>query len=289
MLKRLAIIFILFAVGSVFFIAIVLAFFPAGVIADFIVEKAESESGISLRFDSFERVFPFGVEARGVLAVKPGERVDVKIDRLRLRLKPTQLLRGRVVLLLDADILDGSIDGRVAFDPKGASLDLLLRSLRPELLSLSREFALRIPFAFSGSVALKAPYNGCVRGVVKMDSDKADFGAGLGVLSVFGFGLDFGADAAAGLRATLTECRAEVKGAWIEGADLVARLTGQVHLDPRRGEWNRLKLFAEVNDLTLKGSNRLLLSFLRGYELREGYYAIDITGTVARPRVQRRR
>jgi type II secretion system protein N len=289
MLKRLVIICILFAAGSVFFIAIVLALFPAGPIADFIVEKAEAESGIRLRYDSFERVFPFGIEARGIEVVRPGERVDVKIEKLRLRLKPALLLRGRVALFLDADILGGSIDGTVTFGPGGVSSDIWLRSLRPELLSLSREFAVGIPFAFSGSAALKASYSGCVEGVVTVDSDKAGIDAGSGTVSALGFGLDFGTGAAAGLRATLKECRAEVKGLWIEGPDLVARLVGQVHLDPWQGGRNRLKLFAEVNDLTLKGSNRLLLSFLKRYELRQGYYAIDITGTVARPRVQRRR
>ncbi|MBE9528019.1 MAG: type II secretion system protein GspN [Proteobacteria bacterium] len=284
MLKRLALYILLFTVGLLLFIATVLVVFPAGIIADFVVESVEAETGVSIRYDSFERVFPFGIEAKGIEIKDRAEGLDFTVDRLRLSLKPARLFGGRLALLLDADLLGGSIDGIMVFGSSGMSSDLRVRSLRPELFALSKEYAVQIPFALSGAVNIESSYAECAEGLVVIESDS---GANSGTLSALGFGLDFGAGAAAGLRATLKECRAEVKGLWVEGPDLVTRLSGEVLLDSRHPEQSRLDLFAELNDLTLKGSNRLLLSFLKRYELRQGYYAMEITGTVGRPRIQR--
>ncbi len=281
MLKRLFIISVFLVAGLLLFCATVLVLLPADVVGFVLTEKASEYGGIKFKYDMINRDFPFGIEATGVEIKRPSDKIDIYIDRVRLRFNLVKLFYGRFGLLFDADLLGGTVEGIALLGSNGLDSEVRVKSISPDLHPLATVYGVRVPLTVSGRLDFFMPYSGCVAGRAVFDSDEA----GSGLFSALGFGLDFGAGTVAGLRAELADCKVNIKGLWVEGADLVARLSGGISQPLNSG--SSFDLVAELNERRPNRTNRLPLSFIGQYRESEGYYGFKITGTPLRPAVRR--
>ena len=268
------------AVGVVI-VAYVSAFFifPDDFIEERIARSVKAGAGVEIKSAAFRKVFPFSIEAEGLVARDLGDpsRV-VYIRRLRMGFSPLHLLAGRALVRLKGTVGRGGFTGTAAMTPAGASLRLRADDMDlMELLSLSKT-DVAVTGTLSGDVDLRLPASGCPEGRVSLRGG----GFGSESFSYMGFNVPMGKVTGAGLELEMAGCRAEIKGLWVDGELLSARVGGIVTMT-RPMERSPLDLTLELTARGALAGSNTLLAMLKPYRKSANFYSARIRGTLAAP------
>ncbi|MFQ5464614.1 MAG: type II secretion system protein GspN [Thermodesulfobacteriota bacterium] len=262
-------------------VAYVSAFFifPDELIEDRIARSVRDGAGVEIKSAGFRKVFPFSLEAEGLVASDLGDPSKVVyIKRLRMGFSPLHLLTGRALVRLKGVVGRGGFAGTAVLTPAGAALRLRARDMDlMELLSLSKTY-IAVTGTLSGDVDLRLPAAGCPEGTVSLR------GGGFGAESLFymGFNVPMGKVTGAGLELEMAGCRARIKGLWVDGELLSARVGGVVTMT-RPMERSPLDLTLELTTRGALAGSDTLTAILKPYRKSANFYSARVRGTLAAP------
>jgi type II secretion system protein N len=288
--KRLHFFLVVIVSGAILFSLTILILFPADLIEGALQNSVAEKTGLTVRTASFERVFPFGVEARGVRVARPGAPPGgsgpvpevVFIDRLTVRLKPLSVLTGSIRSRISGSIMDGTFGGIITLKRAGVRADVEFDGIALERIPALRSAGVGIKGSIRGRVGVGIGPSGCPEGTIEAKGLDLESGG----LKVLGVPLPFGRINDTGLELELQEagCVARLKGLWIEGSGMTARLSGEIRLTGPLGG-SPIDLLLEIIPKGEKATEVENLFFLAPYKRSANYYSIHVKGTVGRPRI----
>jgi type II secretion system protein N len=294
--KRLHFFLVVIVSGAILFSLTILIFFPADLIEGVLQNSVAENTGLTVRTAYFERVFPFGVEARGVRVAGAGAPPGappgasgpipavVFMDRLTVRLKPLSVLTGSIRSRISGSIMDGAFNGIITLKRGGGRADVEFDGIAIERIPALKSAGVGIKGSVRGRIGVSVGPSGCAEGTIKAKGLDLEGGG----LRVLGFPLPFGEINDAGIELELTEdahgCVARLKGLWIEGSGMTARLSGEIRLVSPLGG-SPIDLVLEVIPKGEKATEVEDLFFLAPYKRSANYYSINVKGTVGMPRI----
>lgn len=244
-------------------------------------EEAENRAGLTITEQSLKRTLPAGIEAKGVDIALKGKEPFIHIDDLAAWPDYTALLSGKVRFSYAGAIDKGVVKGRAGFGLLGGSeISLDADGVPVSAVPALSRFVTGLRGSFAGRAAVST------RGEGSCPSGFAEFrGDGLegGMVSFRGIPLSVGSIGDAGLDAKFSDCGVDLKGLWLDGSDLSARVEGKIKIEK---PLNRSPL-----DLTLelvpkkplfKGEGDLLV-ILRQFQGSANYYKVPVRGTLGSP------
>lgn len=278
-LKRLFLAFFILISGLVLFSITVFYALPMNILEDKAKEALKERAGLLVSEESFERVFPFGFEARGVeFSDASGGRPLFKLDKARASLDIPGLLTGRLNIKLTAGISGAAVEGGLAVKSGGTDLILEWHGLELKHIPALERAGLQIGGGFSGKLALFMPKGACPSGSLRLKGGGfKDDG-----IRFRGFPLPAGDISDAGIKAEIKDCKALVEGLWVEGAGLSLRLQGWITL-ATPVEASPLDMTIEVMPKGDIKDREFPFSFLSAFRKSANYYLIPVRGTLANP------
>lgn len=238
--------------------------------------KEVRKEGVDAKVIGAARAFPLGYRAERVLMTGPQGAGPVVLTDASAVLVPGELFGGRLAFAVEGRLGGGRVFGKVSLAPSAAFVDLKAEGVSPESILASSGAMFSIPGTFEGSAKVRIPRGGCPEGAIRADGASTD-----GEVKFSGFALPVGRVTDSGLEVELSGCKALVKGAWIEGGMLSARVTGTVTL-ASPPEASPLELLVEViPGPGARGEPALVL--LSPYRKSASYYSFSVRGTPARP------
>ncbi len=280
MLKKSLIVLVVLGAGAVFFLVTVLLLIPSDLIMAAVRERLQAGPGLILTEQSAERVFPFGIRARGLLlstSDRGGEGL-LYLDTLSARLSLLSILSGGVKAEIDATVASGSLKGYVLLKINRTEVYIEVEDIDFDAVPAFLNAGFEGGGSFDGRLELTLPPSTCPEGTLRAKG----FGMDSAALRVMGFRLPFGRITDAGLRAELKDCRARIRDFWIDGSNMSARVGGLVSLG-KPLQQSRLDLEIEVIPREGGGEEAGLLLLLRPYRRSANYYSIKVRGTLGSP------
>ncbi len=280
MVKRFFLVLGVLGAGAVFFFITVLLLIPSDLIMGSVKQRLQAGPGLILTEESAERIFPFGIKARGLLLSTGGRggKGLLYLDTLTARLSLLSVLSGGLKVELNATIARGSLKGYVILKINRTEVDIEVEGIDFEAVPAFLNAGLEGGGSFDGRLELTLPPSGCPEGTLRAKGVGLDEDA----LRVMGFRLPFGRVTDAGLRAELKDCRARIRALWIDGSNMSARVGGLVSL-VKPVEQSRLDLEIEVIPRKGAAEKPGLLLLLSPYRRSANYYSMKVRGTLGSP------
>lgn len=264
-----------------FVLAYITAFFlfPVDIIEERISMAASSRAGVTFRSDSMRKVFPFGIEAEGVVVgADRNPSMAVYLKRLGATFSPLALFSGKLKVKLYGASGEGVFKGYTALGFGSVKAGINARGLGlGELTSLSGS-GLIVSGDLDGDVSLTIPHGGCPEGKISARGK----GFEEENISYMGFAIPLGRVEDAGAEVELGGCKASIKGLWVDGEGLSARITGIVNIStPIEGSPLDLTLELIPKGRFIDESENFF--FLKPYQKSTNFYSATIKGTLSRP------
>ena len=271
----------LLAAGGVLFLLTATILIPSDMIMDFIKERLKTGPGLILTEEASERVLPFGIRADGLLLSKGEGRSVLYLDTLTVSFSPLGLLTGGLMARIDATVARGRVKGTILLKINRTEIDLYIDGVDFGAVPAIADAGLKGSGSVSGRALVTLPPNGCPEATINLK------GAGLDGddLNFKGFSLPFGRITDAGLKARVSDCRAEINNLWIDGSGMSARVGGLISLaEPVRQ--SQLGLDIEIVPRGPATEDPILSLLLKQYRRSANYYSIKIGGTLGSPIVR---
>lgn len=254
---------------------------PIEIIEARLKEESENRAGLTIAEQSLRRTFPAGIEAEGVDIALKGKEPFIHIDNLIAWPDYMGLLSGKVRFSYAGAVETGVLKGGAGFGVLGGSFI----SLEADGVPISAVPAInRFVTGLSGSFAGTAEVS--MEGEGMCPSGFAEFrGEGLkgGNVSFRGIPLSVGSIGEAGMDAKFSDCRVDLKGLWLDGSDLSARIEGRIQVE-RPLSRSPLDLTLELvpKKPLFRGENDVL-AILRQFQGSANYYKVPVKGTLGSP------
>ncbi len=280
MLKRFLLVFVVLGAGAVLFSTTVLLLIPSELIMGSVKQRLQAGPGLILTEQSAERVFPFGIKARGLLLSTSdrGGKDLLYLDTLSARLSLLSILSGGVKAEFNATTARGSLKGYVLLKINRTEVDIEVKDIDLDVVPAFLNAGLEGGGSFDGRLELTFPSSTCPEGTLRAKG----FGMDPDALGIMGFRLPFGRITDAGLRAELKDCRASIRALWIDGSNMSARVSGLVTL-VKPVQQSRLALDIEVIPRKGAAEKPGLLLLLGPYRRSANYYSMKVSGTLGSP------
>jgi type II secretion system protein N len=267
--------------GLFLFVVTVIILIPDKVIENMIRDNMEQNVSLTFTTEGFKKMLPFGFEAYHI-SISPLWAKEQKIyfDKIRGNIKPLRIFLGEVRVTLDGDIANGKIASIASLGRKKTNLKIKIEGLNAAVLSPLNAIGLTGTGTLSGEGTLEIFKNyRCPNGSLNIEGKDIY----LKDLKIGNPSLLFGDRVNFSLNLNLsTDCRTIIKGLWIEGKELAARLYGDIFVNKPLLK-SKLALTMEI--LPGKGyhGKQGLLSLLGKYRKSSNYYTMNIKGSVQRP------
>ncbi len=279
-LKTVAIAFLISAVSVPLAGLAVFHMVPLNAIEGRVVNALSQDIGITASLNGFERVFPFGLRAKDILLKDASSgRPLLYIDGAWAGLNPLSIFSGGIGVDFKASLNGGLVSGAVLTRLSGRSIDLKMESV--QLFSIPAFERLRVTAGvpFDGDLSITLREKGCASGEVRL-AGKTVSGA---EVRLGGFPLPVGDIDSAGLEAvsvglqTSDDCLFELKGLWVKGSEIEARMHGTLAVKDTI-EASLVDLVLEVRPKGLLLKREYLLSHLMSYRTGDGLYSVPVKG-----------
>ena len=267
-----------------------LSLFRASLVEGIVRDALEKEAGVSFSARDFRKGFPLGFKARGVRFFFNGVKGEegpldiVEMDDLMVSLAIFPLIIGKKRLDFFIGLGDGIIEGE-AFVGEETTVTLNAREVALNAFGELSAMGLK-----KGSVSGKADFifagGNCPKGSVSLDTTGVALAGLTSSYPAFIFGESLSASLA---METEGDCKAEVKGLFIEGEGLDARIEGVMRIKSpieRSALDMKLELFTKPQ-ASGADTNEVLFSIINGYKRSSGYYRMNIKGTINSPVIKK--
>lgn len=273
------------AAGAVFILSL-FVLISDGLVEGIVRKALEEEAGISFNAKDFKKGFPLGFKANGVkLSNKEGKGgkggVIVEMEELDVHLAVFPLIAGEKKLSYTARLGNGTIEG-TAIIKESAEINVIASNVELNAVVPLRAFGFE-----DGSVSGRASFfflpAGCPKGKVSLDATGIDTNA----LKSPWPAMIFGEKISASLEAyTTADCTARIKGLFIKGRSLNARLEGVIKIkNPLKR--SALDIKAEIFIKPGATDMTMLLPFIKEYKKSSGYYLFSLNGTIENPVIKK--
>lgn len=266
----------LFVAGMVVFSLTSFYLIPLTFFEDRLKETLKERSGLIFRSESLERVFPFGLEAKGVdIGEADGGRLLLHLDRVRIRAILSALVIGKMKAGIDGGSADGSFEGEAALSGGGAF------AVKGKGIDFSS-----VPALNTAGVSMKGTFDadlyvfmkdGCPEGFLELKGARIDEGS----VRFRGYPLPLGKVDGVGLSADFSRCAGKLNGFWLNGEDASVSLKGDISI--------KRPLSSSPVDLTLELTPKagllekeFLLLLLKDYKKSANFYSIPVKGTIGK-------
>lgn len=266
------------------FLSVLTVYFliPSDMIEGRINEALSRNTGLVMTSERFSRTLVPGIKAEGLSLKDPRRGGElVYFTTFRAVTAPASLLAGRLRVNITGDTGGGTVTGHVTATPGVVNAVLDADGIDTSLVS--RAFATNfIPAGLvKGRVELTAPRQGCPEGYIKATATDMDEET----ITYMGFAIPVGKIDEAGMDVELAGCKALVKGLWVDGENISARVTGTVHIRAPLGN-SPVDLTLEIIPKGKLASDSEKFFFLQPYRKSANFYSAAIKGTVNRPVVR---
>lgn len=279
MQKRFLIIPLAIVAGLIFFVEVLFFLVPTRPVEEALKKGIQEQFGLVVSTNSFEKVFPFGYEARGVRLRDTRWSESLYLTRIRARFSPISLLRLRPGVVLSGDIYGGVLKGRLS------------RGMGAAYASINLGHAVVPPLEVPGKAELGIAdiqlditaqgQRGCPEGFIKARAK----GGRLKAFSIMGLRIPEGKLTEEGLDIKFSKCKAYVKSAWIKGAAFEASANGIIGLASTLANAPmEMRIEVSPRGKLLEDLNKI--SLLRPYRRSSGYYRAVFRGTPSFPLIR---
>ncbi|MEE9542200.1 MAG: type II secretion system protein GspN [Thermodesulfobacteriota bacterium] len=293
-----------FAIAAlILFVVMLFILIPGGLVEGIVREALEKDAGVTFIAKDFRKGFPLGFKARGLkfftnrstgatgaTGVKENSKRSarfefIEMEELSVSLALLPLIIGKKKLSYTARLGGGSVEGE-ALIGEDAGINLTAVDVGLRAVGSLRALGLN-----SGRVSGEAAFDlspdmSCPEGSVSLDAT----GVELKGLKSYYPEMIFGESASASLAMEVAaDCKAKLKGLFIEGRRLNARLAGVMRIaEPIKKSALDMKveIFLKPDDADNK-ADEVLLSLIKGYKKSSGYYSFDLKGTLGVPVIKK--
>lgn len=276
MLKRLLLGIAIF-LGSIFVLIITLyIIFPEDLIRDGIIRYVERGGGLGLSIEALNKGPLLTFKTRGVSILQGREAKEpfIHIEELMFRLKPLDLVSGRLTLPFWGSAGGGGIRGEASFKNGQSYVSLNLDGVGVEAFPSLRGLGFE-GGRIKGELDVKI-WGGCPSGSFRLEAIEPRiprFPKGLGLIQGNGFERLW-------LDAVLDNCKVDVRTLSAEGDDIYVKASGSLSITEPFPVDITLEVFPKRGD---KG----LLSALGGHKVSSSHYTISLKGTLSHLEIRR--
>lgn len=274
--------FILVGLLGLFLLVItVIILIPDKIIENIIRDTLEQNASLTFTTEGFKKMLPFGFEAYHV-SISPLWAKEQKFyfDRIRGSINPLRIFLGEVRVALNGNLANGKISSITSFGRKKINTKIKMDVINAALVSPLNAIGLTGTGTLSGEGMLKILKNDrCPNGSISIEGKDIylkELKMGYPFL-LFGDKVNFS------LNLNLSsDCKSTIKGLWIEGKEMAARIYGDVYINNPLLK-STLALTMEI--LPGKGyrEKQGLLSFFEKYRKSSNYYMMNIKGSLQSP------
>lgn len=254
---------------------------PIEIIEARLKEEAENRAGLTVTEQSLKRTYPAGIEAKGVDIALKGKEPFIHIDNLVAWPDYFALLSGKVRFSYAGAIDKGIVKGHAGFGLLGGSqIRVDADGVPVGAVPALNRFVTGLSGFFAGTAEVSTHGEGsCPSGFVEFRGD----GLKGGEVRFRGMPFSVGSIADAGLDAKFSECRMDIKGLWLDGSDLSARIEGKIMVEkPLNKSPLDLTLELVPKKPFFKGEGDVL-AILRQFQGSANYFKVPIRGTLGSP------
>ena len=284
-------------IGLLLLALAVLLLIPGEFMKNLAVDFVEKNSKMTLHVEEFRKVFPLGVEAKGLeirnawgeggkgtkAARLVGEESTLHIDRLRARVSLLRVIFGEVRVFASGTVAEGTVSLRATLKGERALVEMHVKDIAMRGLGPLKDMGLSGEGIMEGEGSLVFSRGTCPEGSLNFKGRNVDLDgfqyAAAGML--FGKNVDFTL-----AMDYLPGCRASIRNLWVEGNDIKGRLYGDIVLREPLSS-TTMALTAELlPERELAGKNGILAA-LSNYRRSSNHYRMQIGGSLQRPVVTR--
>ncbi len=279
-LRRLALIFLMSVLSLPLALFAVFHLVPIKTLEESIVSALEQSAGIKAGMHGFDRVFPFGLSAEGiVLKDASSGRVLFNIDGAWAGFNPVSILSGGIGVDYKASLNGGLVSGSVLQRLSGRFVDMKMEGVSILAIPALERLRVSAGVQFDGDLSISLPEKGCATGVLRL-AGRGGSGAEvqLGGIPLPVGGLDSAVlEAVASRPDAAGECHVELKRLWLKGGEIEAQMHGSLKVkDPIEAS-----IIDIVIDIWPKGrllKKGFLLSLIEDYRTGDGIYRVPVKG-----------
>ncbi len=244
-------------------------------------EEAESRAGLTITEQSLRRTLPAGIEAKGVDIALKGKEPFIHIDEIAAWPDYTALLSGKVRFSYAGAIGKGVVKGYAGFGlVDGSQIRFDADGVPVSAVPALNRFVTGLSGSFTGRAMVSTHGEGsCPSGFAEFRGDGLEGGK----VSFKGIPLSVGSIGDAGLDAQFSECRVDLKGLWLDGSDLSARIEGKIKIErPLNRSPLDLTLELVPKKPLFKGDGDVL-AILKQFQGSANYFKVPVRGTLGSP------
>ncbi len=263
------------------FLAALVILLPDTVVENMVIGRLEENTPLTVEASGFRKSLPFGFVTDGAAITVDGVDIVV-LESLAGQFMPLGMLLGKPGIRLDGRVGNGTVTGTAVMSGRGgAAIELSI-----EAVPLSGIEALAL-YGLTGEGALNARVNvelrpgECPEGRISAEGSAVDI---KDLANPFP-GLLFGDRVDFTLNLDAVDCTAFLKGLWVEGAGVSAKLNGTIKLaDPLEASTLELS-FEVIPAKDYAGGESPLLPLLKPYKKSSNYYLMHVSGTLGKPTI----
>jgi type II secretion system protein N len=272
------------------FVLSLFVFFSGADVERILKVELKRHSGVSFVAKDFSKSFPLGFKAKGVSfsgkggKSGPGPVEIADVEDLRVSLDVIPLIIGKKKLSFLASRDGGTMEGKATL---GEDAKVSVRALDFAINGIAPIRAMGLAGGrVSGVASFEVSPEGCPKGSMNLDVTGVDVKGLKSPLPLMLFGESLSASLA---METTADCIAEIKGLFIEGYLLNAKLNGVVRiLSPLERSVLDMKIEIFIKPGVLgNNANKMLLSIMKQYKRSSGHYLMSLKGTIGNPSIMR--
>lgn len=274
--------FILIGLLGLFLLVItVIILIPDKIIENIIRDTMEQNASLTFTTEGFKKMLPFGFEAyRTSISPLWAKKQIIYFDKIRGSINPLRIFLGEIRVTMDGNLANGKVLSITSFARKKTTMKIKMEAINAAEISLLNSIGLTGTGTVSGEGMLEIVKNYiCPKGSISIEGKDIY----LKELKIGNPSLLFGDRVNFSLNLnSSSDCKTTIKGLWIEGEGLAARLYGDIFMNK---PFLKSKLAMTMEILPGKGHHgkQGLLSLLKKYKKSSNYYTMNITGSLQRP------
>lgn len=274
-MKRFFIITGIFVSAIFLFLFTFLLILPSSLIESWLEDGLKKRTGLAFAVEGFQKSLPFGFNIERVNIFQEGIKDPLfTLDGVLGRFKPLSLFSGGIGVLISGSVGKGKLEGEAFFRAGDSSVDIKANNISlPYFDSIGLN-----KIVFDGQVYTTFPKNGCPSGTIKAEGKDAKAVK----INVMGFDVPFGEIKQTGIMIEIGKCKLFLKGLWLEGEGLSARLQGEVSLASPVKD-SPISMTLDIIPGQLLRENGLILALISDYRKSANNYSIPIKGTLGSP------
>lgn len=243
----------------------------------------ERKTGMTFSAKDFKKILPSGFEASGMTVSSANNgREIIYFDRFRARLDVLSLLSGHPVMDVDAFVGQGRFNSTVTSMKNALDFTVSADGIDAAAIPGLSFMELKGPVKITGKARLVTDDGvPCPAGSLELKGTGVDLNLpATAVLSSFfkdkaGFDLAMTIDA--------KDCRARIKGLWLDSADTALKLYGDV-LVSKEIMQSGLDLTVEIS-LKKGDAEGTPLAYMPRYRRSSNFYSMRLKGTIGNPQI----